>query len=117
MTRARMYLRMITKAFVRRLSRVVIASLSIVVGATTLSALGIITYTVPEQIARELRSYGANLVVSPAGTETLRLDDYDFGAVRRLGLLISEVEGHVVHEARLAERPFYDPEGRRLRGS
>lgn len=37
--------------------------------------------------------------------ETLRLDDYDFGAVRRLGLLISEVEGHVVHEARLAERP------------
>ena len=75
MTRARMYLRMITKAFVRRLSRVVIASLSIVVGATTLSALGIITYTVPEQIARELRSYGANLVVSPAGTETLRLDD------------------------------------------
>lgn len=37
--------------------------------------------------------------------EPLRLDDYDFGAVRRLGLLISEVEGHVVHEARLAERP------------
>jgi putative ABC transport system permease protein len=68
-----MYLRMITRAFVRRISRVVIASLSIVVGATTLSALGIITYTVPEQIARELRSYGANLVVSPDGTETIRV--------------------------------------------
>ncbi|MFT3889336.1 MAG: ABC transporter permease [Arachnia sp.] len=75
MTRARMYLRMITRAFVRRISRVIIASLSIVVGATTLSALGIITYTVPEQIARELRSYGANLVVSPAGIETLRVGD------------------------------------------
>ncbi|HMR49550.1 MAG TPA: ABC transporter permease [Arachnia sp.] len=75
MTRARMYLRMITRAFARRISRVIIASLSIVVGATTLSALGIITYTVPEQIARELRSYGANLVVSPAGTATVRLDD------------------------------------------
>lgn len=37
--------------------------------------------------------------------ETLALPDYDFGAVRRLGLLISEVEGHVVHEAMLAERP------------
>ncbi|WP_415287502.1 amidase [Brevundimonas sp. S1H14] len=37
--------------------------------------------------------------------ETIRLDDYDFGAVRRLGLLISEVEGHVVHEQALAERP------------
>ena len=77
MTRARMYLRMITRAFVRRLSRVVIASLAIMVGATTLSALGIITYTVPEQMARELRNYGANLVVSPAGTETLRVSDLE----------------------------------------
>ena len=75
MTRARMYLRMITRAFVRRISRVVIASLAIVVGATTLSALAIITYTVPEQMARELRSYGANLVVSPSGTGKLRIDD------------------------------------------
>lgn len=77
MTRARMYLRMITRAFVRRISRVLIASLSIVVGATTLSALAIITYTVPEQIARELRSYGANLVVSPAGIQTVRVDDME----------------------------------------
>lgn len=75
MTRARMYLRMITRAFVRRLSRVLIASLSIIVGATTLSALAIITYTVPDQIARELRSYGANLVVSPSSTQTVRVDD------------------------------------------
>lgn len=37
--------------------------------------------------------------------ETIRFDDYDYGAVRRLGLLISEVEGFVVHEATLAERP------------
>jgi aspartyl-tRNA(Asn)/glutamyl-tRNA(Gln) amidotransferase subunit A len=35
----------------------------------------------------------------------LRLSDYDYGAVRRLGLLISEVEGFTVHEAMLAERP------------
>lgn len=75
MTRTRMYVRMITKAFIRRISRVIIASLSIIVGAATLSTLAIITYTVPEQIARELRSYGANLVVSPAGTETVRVDD------------------------------------------
>ncbi|MFT3876494.1 MAG: ABC transporter permease [Propioniciclava sp.] len=75
MTRTRMYLRMITRAFARRISRVLIASLSIIVGATTLSALAIITYTVPDQIARELRSYGANLVVSPAGTQTVRIDD------------------------------------------
>ncbi|MFT4109555.1 ABC transporter permease [Propionicimonas sp.] len=75
MNRPRMYLRMIGKSFVHRLSRVLIASLSIVVGATTLSALGIVTFTVPEQIARQLRSYGANLVVSPAGAEELRAAD------------------------------------------
>lgn len=72
-----MYLRMITRAFVRRISRVLIASLSIIVGATTLSALGIITFTVPEQMARELRSYGANLVVSPSGTEAMRISDME----------------------------------------
>lgn len=72
MTRTRMYLRMITSSFVRRLSRVLIASLSIVVGGTTLAALAIVTHTVPEQIARELRSYGANLVVSPARAEPMR---------------------------------------------
>lgn len=37
--------------------------------------------------------------------EPLRLADYDYGAVRRLGLLVSEVEGFVCHEAMLAERP------------
>jgi len=77
MPRVRMYLRMITRAFARRISRVLVASLSIIVGATTLSALAIITYTVPEQIARELRSYGANLVVSPAGTQTVRVEDME----------------------------------------
>lgn len=35
----------------------------------------------------------------------LRLSDYDYGVVRRLGLLVSEVEGFVEHEAMLTERP------------
>ena len=39
--------------------------------------------------------------------EPLRLTDYDFGRMRRLGLLISEAEGYVIHEAALAA----DPEG------
>ena len=38
----RMYLRMITGSFFGRLSRVLIASLSIAVGAATLSGLGLI---------------------------------------------------------------------------
>lgn len=37
--------------------------------------------------------------------KTVRLPDYDFGRMRRLGLLVSEAEGYVVHQAMLAEHP------------
>jgi len=37
--------------------------------------------------------------------ETVRLPDYDFGRMRRLGLLISEAEGYVVHQPMLTEHP------------
>ena len=62
---------MISRSLWGRLSRVIIASLSIAVGAATLSGLGLIAYTVPAQMAKELRSYGANLVVIPTGNEPL----------------------------------------------
>lgn len=71
----RMYLRMITKSFWHRLSRVFIASLSIAVGAATLSGLGLIAYTVPEQMTQQLRSYGANMVVLPDGAQGLTDED------------------------------------------
>lgn len=71
----RMYLRMITRSFFGRLSRVLIASLSIAVGAATLAGLGLIAYTVPAQMQKELRSYGANLVVVPAGSDSLTDED------------------------------------------
>ena len=66
-----MYLRMITQSFWHRLSRVIIASLSIAVGAATLSGLGLVAYTVPAQMTKELRSYGANFVVTPDGSDGL----------------------------------------------
>ncbi len=72
--RRRMYLRMITQSFWHRVSRVLIASLSIAVGATTLSCLALVAYSVPAQMARELRSYGANLVVTPTGADSLSAD-------------------------------------------
>ncbi|MGO1945069.1 MAG: ABC transporter permease [Ancrocorticia sp.] len=70
-TQHKMYLRMITRSFFGRLSRVLIASLSIAVGAATLSGLGLIAYTVPAQMQQELRSYGANLIVVPSGADSL----------------------------------------------
>ena len=69
-----MYLRMITKSLWRRMSRVLIASLSIAVGAATLSGLGLVAYTVPKQLTAELRSYGANMVVLPQGADAISPD-------------------------------------------
>ena len=61
----RMFVRIIWKAFAHRFSRVMIASLAIAMGAATLSGLGLVAVTVPDYIAKELRSFGANLVVLP----------------------------------------------------
>ncbi len=65
----KMYGKMIGRSFLRRFSRVMIASLAIAVGAATLSGLGIVAYTVPKQMQMELRSYGANMIVLPGGPE------------------------------------------------
>lgn len=70
----KMYVRMITQSFWHRLSRVLIASLSIAVGAATLAGLGLVAYTVPTQLTQELRSYGANMVVIPTGADGLTDD-------------------------------------------
>ncbi len=67
----KMYLRMITQSFWHRVSRVIIASLSIAVGAATLAGLGLVAYTVPAQMSKELRSYGANFVIVPDGSQAL----------------------------------------------
>lgn len=66
MRRRTMYLRMVTSSVTRRRSRVVIALLAVAIGAATLSGLATIAIDIPRQMGRELRSYGANLLVLPA---------------------------------------------------
>ena len=61
---------MVASSILRRRSRVLIAVLAVAIGATTLSGLATIAIDVPAQMAREVRSYGANLVVSPAEDAT-----------------------------------------------
>ena len=65
-----MFWRMVASSILRRRSRVLIAVLAVAIGATTLSGLATIAIDVPAQMAREVRSYGANLVVSPAEDAT-----------------------------------------------
>lgn len=56
---------MITASLLRRRSRMLIALLSIAIGATILSGLVTIYYDVPRQMGAQFRSYGANMILLP----------------------------------------------------
>jgi putative ABC transport system permease protein len=70
MNKRTMYLRMITSSLVRRRSRMLVALLAVAIGATILSGLVTIYYDIPRQMGQEFRSYGANLILVPAGNES-----------------------------------------------
>lgn len=79
MSKRAMFWRMVASSVLRRRSRVLIAVLAVAIGATTLSGLATITVDVPAQMAREIRSYGANLVVT--GADGQAMDDDALAAV------------------------------------
>ena len=58
---------MITASLLRRRSRMLIALLSIGIGATILSGLVTIAYDVPRQMGAQFRSYGANMILLSSG--------------------------------------------------
>lgn len=64
-TRRRMYLVMLMRSVGRRRSRVLVAVLAIAMGAMTLTGLVGILSGIPQEMGRELRTSGANLVVLP----------------------------------------------------
>ena len=71
MSKRRMFLRMITASLLRRRSRMLIALLSIAVGATILAGLVTVYVDVPRQMAAQFRSYGANMILMPAEGSSL----------------------------------------------
>ena len=71
MTKRRMFLRMVTASLLRRRSRMLIALLSIGIGATILAGMVTIYYDVPRQMRAQMRSYGANMLLMPAEGEML----------------------------------------------
>ncbi len=75
MTRKRMFLRMITASLLRRRSRMLIALLSIGIGATILAGLVTIYVDVPRQMGAQFRSYGANMLILPREGEALTQED------------------------------------------
>lgn len=71
MTKRRMFLRMITASLLRRRSRMLIALLSIGIGATILAGLVTICVDVPRQMGAQFRSYGANMLILPREGEAM----------------------------------------------
>ena len=74
MTKRRMFLRMITASLLRRRSRMLIALLSIGIGATILAGLVTIYVDVPRQMGAQFRSYGANMLILPEEGKILDSD-------------------------------------------
>lgn len=58
----KMYFRMLTASLMRRRSRMLVALLAIMIGATILSGLVTIYYDVPRQMGAQFRNYGANML-------------------------------------------------------
>ena len=68
--RLKMYLTMVTNALLRRKLRMFIALLAVAIGATIISGMITVYKEVPEQMGREFRAYGANLLLLPSGGTT-----------------------------------------------
>ena len=71
MTRRKMFLKMIVASLMRRRSRMLVALLSIAIGATILSGMVTIYYDIPRQMGAQFRNYGANMLVMPSGEEQM----------------------------------------------
>lgn len=65
MSKRKMYLKMILSSFIRRKSRMVVALLAVIIGATIMSGLITIYFDIPRQLGKEFRSYGANFICLP----------------------------------------------------
>ena len=74
MTKKKMFLRMITASLLRRRSRMLIALLSIAIGATILAGLITIYVDVPRQMGAQFRSYGANMILLPRENNALTVE-------------------------------------------
>ncbi len=74
MKKRRMFIRMITASLMRRRSRMIVALLSITIGATILSGLVSIYYDVPKQMGAQFRNYGANMILTASG-DSFKMSD------------------------------------------
>ena len=104
MTKRKMFLRMITASLLRRRSRMLIALLSIAIGATILSGLVTIYYDVPRQMGAQFRNYGANMIFMPADEDMTPADVSAGAALIPAGQLVG-VTPYRYETVRIRETP------------
>lgn len=88
----KMFLLFFTRSISQRKGRIVIASVSVALAVTVITAMAAITLGVGEKLGSELRAYGANIIVSPR-----RGDHLDADALERIAKIdnVIEAEGQV----------------------
>ena len=102
-----MYLKMVMASLSRRKSRMLTALLAIAMGATILSGLVTIYYDIPKQMGKAFRSYGANLLVIPTGTdekisyEQLKEIEEVIPADKRVG-----IAPYIYQNTKINEQPY-----------
>ncbi len=99
-----MYLRMITASLMRRRSRMLVALLSIAIGATVLSGLVTIYYDVPRQMGAEFRNYGANMIFT-AADEEFTIEDAEKGAAQISSSQLVGMAPYRYENVRIRETP------------
>ena len=73
-----LFFKMLFSSFLRRKNRMLTALLAVAIGAAVLMGMMTIYRDIPEQMGREMRSYGANMVlVSAEGTTLMKLSDVE----------------------------------------
>ncbi|MDR1787448.1 MAG: ABC transporter permease [Treponema sp.] len=86
MKNKRFFVRMLFKAFFLQRGRMGTALLAMTLGAAVLSGLVTLSRDIPRQLGREFRSYGANLVLVPAGNRGF----FTRADLRRAGALLPQ---------------------------
>jgi putative ABC transport system permease protein len=77
-----MFMRILRKSLSKRKSRIVIAVISVIIGAAITTALLSVSFDVTEKVGYEFRKYGANLMISPkSDTIDVGFPGVDFGSV------------------------------------
>lgn len=96
MTNRKMFFTMLWGAVFRRRSRAMMAVIASLVGAATLFCLASVCVAVPQQMNEEMRTYGANLIVTPASA-TGKSQGIDSATMRAVTSLVTA--GHSAKSA------------------